>query len=141
LALYLNGTVGSAKYNDTKLWAQNAPKDTETIGVTYNQRRWNIGLFSKRVGEMWNDNGANHQALAIQPFDITNMFVNYQIGGSSQLSETRLKFAINNLTNSHSITAITAASTKSNDPAAGDILTLMSGRSVSVSLTLGFSPR
>jgi len=49
-AVYLNGTVGSAKYNDTGLWAQNAPKDTETIGVTYNMGSWNLGLFNKRVG-------------------------------------------------------------------------------------------
>jgi iron complex outermembrane receptor protein len=140
-AVYLNGTTGSAKYNDTKQWVQNAPKDTETIGVTYNLGSWNLGLFSKRVGQMYNDNGAAHQAVAIDPFNITNVFVNYQVGGASRLANTRIKFAINNLTNSHAITAITPASTKSNDPAAGDILTLMGGRSVSVSLTLGFSPR
>ena len=140
-AVYLNGTTGTAKYNDTKQWVQNAPSDTETIGATYNQRSWNLGLFSKRVGKMYNDNGAVHQAVPIDPFNITNVFVNYQLGGSSKLSNTRIRFAINNLTDSHAITAVTPASTKSNDPAAGDILTLMGGRSVSVSLTVGFSPR
>ena len=69
------------------------------------------------------------------------MFVNYQLGGSSKLSNTRVRFAVNNLTDSHAITAVTPASIKSNAPAAGDILTLMGGRSVSVSLTVGFSPR
>jgi iron complex outermembrane receptor protein len=69
------------------------------------------------------------------------MFVNYLVGGGSKLSQTRLRFAINNLTDSHAITAVTAASTKSNAPAPGDVLTLMGGRSVSVSLTVGFSPR
>jgi hypothetical protein len=49
--------------------------------------------------------------------------------------------AVNNLTDSHAITAVSAASAKSNASAAGDILTLMSGRSVSVSLTVGFSPQ
>ena len=141
IAVYLNATKGSAKYNDTGLWAQNAPSDTETIGLTYNQGSWNLGLFNKRVGQMYNDNGALHQAIPIDPFNITNMFVNYQVGGASRLSSTRIKFAINNLTDSHAITAVTAASTKSNDPAAGDILTLMGGRSVSVSLSIGFSPR
>src|SRR5262249_31432437 len=34
LALYLTATAGTAKYNDTRLWVQNAPSDTETIGVT-----------------------------------------------------------------------------------------------------------
>jgi iron complex outermembrane receptor protein len=140
-AVYLNGTTGTAKYNDTKQWVQNAPKDTETIGVTYNMGSWNVGLFNKRVGQMWQDNGAAHEAVAIDPFNITNLFVNYQLKGSSRLQETRIRFAVNNLTESHAITGVTPASTASNLPAAGDILTLMSGRSVSVSLTIGYSPK
>ncbi len=140
-AVYLNGTAGTAKYNDSSLWVQNAPKDTETVGVTYNMRNWNVGLFNKRVGQMWQDNGAAHQAVAIDPFNITNLFVNYQLKGSSQLQNTRIRFAVNNLTDSHAITGVTPASTASNVAAAGDILTLMSGRSVSVSLTIGYSPR
>jgi len=140
-AVYLNGTAGSAKYNDTHQWVQNAPSDTETIGVTFNQGNWNLGLFNKRVGQMYNDNNSIHQAVAIDPFNITNVFVNYQLGGSSKLSNTRIRFAVNNLTDSHAITAVTPASIKSNLAAPGDILTLMSGRSVSVSLTVGFSPR
>jgi len=141
LSLYLNGTSGTAKYTDTNLWVQNAPKDTETIGVTYNMGSWNAGLFSKRVGEMWQDNGSVHQAIAIDPFNITNLFLNYQLRGSSQVRNTRIRFAVNNLTDSHAITGITLASTKSNLPSSGDILTLMSGRSVSVSVTIGYSPR
>src|SRR5215467_9533564 len=140
-AVYLNGTAGSAKYKDTKQWVQNAPKDTETIGLTYNMGSWNVGLFNKRVGQMWQDNGAAHEAVAIDPFNITNLFLNYQLKGSSQLQNTRIRFAVNNLTDSHAITGVTPASTASNLAAAGDILTLMSGRSVSVSLTIGYSPR
>jgi len=140
-AVYLNATAGTAKYNDTQQWVQNAPKDTETIGLTYNMGSWNVGLFNKRVGEMWQDNGAAHQAVAIDPFNITNLFVNYQLRGGSVLQNTRIRFAVNNLTDSHAITGITPASAASNLPAAGDILTLMSGRSVSVSLTIGYNPR
>jgi iron complex outermembrane receptor protein len=141
LAVYLNATTGAAKYTDSDLWAQNAPSDTETIGLTYNLGSWNVGLFSKRVGQMYNDNGSLHQAIPIDPFDITNLFVNYTLKGSSRLANSRIRLAVNNLTDSHAITAVSAASTKSNDPAPGDILTLMSGRSVSVAVTVGFSPR
>jgi iron complex outermembrane receptor protein len=141
LAVYLNGSAGSAKYTDTHLWVQNAPRDTETLGVTYNQGSWNMGLFSKRVGKIYNDNGSSHQAIPIDPFNITNLFVNYRLRGSSRLSQSRIRFAVNNLSNSHAITAVSAASKKSNDPAPGDLLTLMSGRSVSVSFTVGFAPR
>jgi len=141
LAVYVNATKGTAKYTDSRLWVQNAPSDTETIGVTYNVGSWNVGLFSKRVGDMWNDNGSLHQAIPIDPFDITNLFVNYTIRGSSKLAQSRIRLAVNNLTNSHAITAITAASTKSNAPSSADILTLMSGRSVSMAFTVGFSPK
>ena len=141
LAVYLNATKGTAKYTDSDLWVQNAPSDTETIGVTYNLGNWNIGLFSKRVGQMYNDNTSLHQAIPIDPFNITNLFFNYTVRGSSRLSQSRLRLAVNNLTDSHAITAVSAASAKSNAAAPGDILTLMSGRSVSASLTVGFNPK
>ena len=140
-ALYLNATKGTAKYAGSHLWVQNAPSDTETIGLTYNLASWNVGLFSKRVGQMYNDNGSIHQAVPIDPFDITNFFVNYSLRGTTRLSQSRVRLAVNNLTDSHAITAVTPASTKSNAPAPGDILTLMSGRSVSVSLTVGLGTR
>jgi iron complex outermembrane receptor protein len=141
LAVYLNATKGSAKYTDSDLWVQNAPSDTETIGLTYNLGSWNVGLFSKRVGRMYNDNATLHQAIPIDPFDITNLFFNYTVKGSSRLANSRIRLAVNNLTNSHAITAVSAASAKSNAPAAGDILTLMAGRSVSMAFTVGFSAR
>ena len=141
VALYLNATKGSAKYRDSGLWVQYAPRDTETIGLTYNVGSWNVGLFNKRVGDMWNDNGNLHQAIPIDPFNITNLFVNYTLNGSSQLAQSRIRLAVNNLTDSHAITAVTAASTKSNAPSAGDILTLMAGRSASMAFTVGFSPK
>jgi iron complex outermembrane receptor protein len=141
VAVYLNATKGSAKYADTSLWVQNAPSDTETIGLTYNVGSWNVGLFNKRVGDMWNDNGSLHQAIPIDPFNITNLFFNYTVRGSSRLAQSRIRLAVNNLTNSHAITGITAASTKSNAPNAADILTLMSGRSVSVAFNVGLGPK
>ena len=72
LAIYMNGTAGSAKYASTGQWVQNAPKDTETLGLTFNRGSWNVGFFSKRVGQMYNDNGAVHQAFTIDPFTVAN---------------------------------------------------------------------
>ena len=106
LRVYLNGTVGSAKYNDTGLWAQNTPKDTETLGLTYNQGNWNFGLFNKRVGRLYNDNGAVHQAFTIDAFNLTNLFFNYTLRGTSKLSQSRIRLAVNNLTDSHAITGV-----------------------------------
>ena len=144
LAVYLNGTAGSAKYADTDQWAQNAPKDTETLGLTYNKGNWNFGFFNKRVGRLYNDNGAVHQAFVIDPFNITNLFFNYTLRGTSKLSQSRIRLAVNNLTDSHALTGVpqggTAKSTSA-APAPGDLLTVMPGRSVSVSFTVGFSPQ
>jgi iron complex outermembrane recepter protein len=139
VAVYLNATKGSAKYTDSNLWVQNAPSDTETIGLTYNVGSWNVGLFSKRVGDMWNDNSSLHQAIPIDPFNITNLFFNYTVKGSSRLAASKIRVAVNNLTDSHAITGVSAASAKSNAPNAADILTLMAGRSVSVAFTVGVS--
>jgi len=141
LAVYVNGTKGSARYSDSSLRVQNAPGDTETVGLTYNKGSWNVGFFSKRVGQMFNDNGNVHEAVALDPFNITNLFFNYTLRGSSRLAQSKVRLAVNNLTDSHAITGVTPASTKSNAPAPGDVLTLMSGRSVSVSFTVGFSPK
>jgi iron complex outermembrane receptor protein len=140
-AAYLNGTVGTATYNDTHQWVQNAPNNTGTVGLTYNMGSWNLGFFNKRVGRIFNDNGAVHEAIALDPFNITNLFVNYQLRGASKLHSTRLRFAVNNLTDNHAITGVSFAAKKSNVPSDGDLLTLMSGRSVSVSVTIGYSPR
>jgi iron complex outermembrane recepter protein len=144
LAVYLNGTAGSAKYQDTNQWVQNAPKDTETLGLTYNQDNWNFGFFNKRVGRLYNDNGAVHQAFTIDPFNITNLFFNYTVRGTSRLSQSRIRLAVNNLTDSHAITGVPQGATAKSTSAApnvGDLLTVMPGRSVSVSFTVGFATR
>jgi iron complex outermembrane receptor protein len=137
LAVYLNATKGSARYTDSDLWVQNAPSDTETLGLTYNLGSWNVGFFSKRVGQMYNDNASLHQAVPIDPFNITNLFFNYTVRGTSRLSQSRIRLALNNLTDSHAITAVSPASAKSNAASPGDILTLMAGRSAAVSFTIG----
>src|SRR6185295_16690624 len=58
MAVYLNGTKGTARYADSKLCFHNAPAATETVGLTYNRNSWNIGFFSKRIGTIYNDNGS-----------------------------------------------------------------------------------
>jgi iron complex outermembrane receptor protein len=141
LSIYGNISGGTAKYTDTGLWVQNAPSNTQTIGITYNKMGFNLGFFSKRVAGIWQDNGATHEAVQIDPFDITNLFLNYTFTKAGKLSQSRIRVSVNNLTDNHAITGVTPASTKSNLPAPGDVLTLMAGRSVSVAFTVGFSAR
>ena len=139
--LYGNGTAGSAKYADTQLWVASSPHDTETVGITYLRKNWDLGFFNKRIGQMYNDNGSNNQAIAIDPFNITNLFLNYTIKQASLLRGTKFRVGINNLFDQHNIVGVTPASTKSNAPAPGDFLSIMAGRSISVAVTFGFAPK
>ena len=109
MSLYLNGTLGAAKYHDTGLWVANAPRDTETEGLTWQQKNWSAGFFNKRVGKMYNDNGSVNQAVPIDPFSVSNLFVNYTIKNASFLRGSKLGLAVNNLFDNHNITGISPA--------------------------------
>jgi iron complex outermembrane receptor protein len=138
-SLYLNGTLGSAKYAKTGLWVQNAPKNTETIGLTYRVKSWDLGFFNKRIGPMYNDNGAVNQAVAIDPFNVSNLFLNYTVRGDSYLRGTKIRLGLNNLLDKHSIVGVTPA-LASSAASPNDILTLLPARSVSLTVTFGYAP-
>ncbi len=146
-SVYLNGTLGAAKYQGGKsytnggLWIANTPKNTEAVGLTYQVRNWDVGMFNKRVGTMYNDNGTINQAVTIDPFNVTNLFVNYTFKGDTYLRGTKVRFAINNLFDQHNIVGVVPFSTKSNGPAPGDTLTLLPARSISITMTFGYAPR
>jgi iron complex outermembrane receptor protein len=146
LSFYVNGTLGAAKYQEGRsyanggLWIANTPKNTEAIGLTYQQKNWDVGMFNKRVGTMYNDNGTINQAVTINPFNVTNLFFNYTVRGDSFLRGTKIRFAINNLLDQHNIVGVVPFSAKSNAPAPGDALTLLPARSVSITMTFGYAP-
>jgi iron complex outermembrane receptor protein len=140
LSLYLNGTEGQAKYNTTNQLYANAPGNTETAGLSFQRSAWDLGLFNKRVSNMWNANGANTQAVRIDPFEITNAYLNYTFKSESRFANTKLRLTFNNLFDQHYIVGVTPASTTSNAPAPGDLVTKLAGRSVAASVTFGLSP-
>jgi iron complex outermembrane receptor protein len=137
-SVYVNGTYGSAKYGNG-LWIANAPSDTETLSLNFKHAGWDAGVFAKRVGKLYNDNGATHQAVAIDSFVITNLFVNYTIDNlSSVAKQAKIQFGINNLFDKHSIVGVTPATTTTSVAAPGDVLTLLAARSLSLALTVSF---
>jgi hypothetical protein len=107
---------------------------------------------------MYNDNGSLtyningikipypvDQAIKIGAFNLANFFANYTIKNSSWLRGSKIGLAINNLTDNHAIVGITPAIAAtaavpfvSNS---GDLLNLLPGRSVMVTLTAGWAPR
>ena len=95
-SLYLNGSMGSAKYQEGNgfpnggLWEANSPSNVETVGVFWRRKNWDVGFLDKRVGTMYNDNGSLteiiggvplpvpvNQAITINPFTLLNFNVNY----------------------------------------------------------------
>jgi iron complex outermembrane receptor protein len=139
---------------------QQTPSDVETEGVTYQNKSWDLGLFNKRVGTEFQDNGAYHNQYTVNPFTLTNANLNYTVR-SGRLANTKFAMSFNNLLNEHSITSVQLAGSpvahtlSSNgiaytDPFRTDGQTLINGqdnvsilpaRSIMVSVTFGFSPK
>jgi iron complex outermembrane receptor protein len=163
LSFYINGTVGNAKYVSQMIpnskgvlavnpnynrWVANTPSDTEAFGLTYQQKHFDIGIFDKRVGSMWNDltlaNGATaNQIIPIDPFSVTNIYFNYVLANGSHFDQTKFRLSVNNLFDNHNIVGVTQAANAAAifAPGPADLLTLVPGRSVMMTVTLGISPR
>ena len=182
LSVYLNASVGRATYvgnlavncaptnckgapisvaAPSGLWVANTPSDVETEGVTYQRKAWDLGLFNKRVGTFYQDNGAYHNQATINPFSVTNAFFNYTLRTGGRFDQTKLRLSFNNLFDQHSMTgdsitgtaltqSISANGTTYVDPftttgptpiAGGDNISVIPGRSIMLSVTFGLSPK
>jgi iron complex outermembrane receptor protein len=163
-SMYVNGTLGSAKYQtgpnypNGGLWVADAPKNVETVSLLWHHNDWSVGLVDKRVGTLYNDNGSLpyvingisipfpvDQAYTINPFNVVNLFANYEIKNSSWLRGSKIGLAFNNLADSHNLVGITpgtaATLTAHYVESPNDQLNLLPGRSVMVTFTVGWAPR
>ena len=164
LSFYINASAGSAKYQtgvnipNGGMWVANTPSNTEAFGLTWQRKNWDVGIFDKRVGQMYNDNGSLSytingakipypvdQAIVIQPFSVTNFYINYTMKGASFLRGSKLNLSVNNLFDNHNLVGITpftaATAAVPFAPNALDQLNLLPGRSVMLSLTVGYAPK
>jgi iron complex outermembrane receptor protein len=163
-SVYLNGTLGSAKYQtgtnipNGGLWVANTPKNVETVSLLWRHKDWDLGLVDKRVGTLYNDNATLKylidgvqipypvdQAITINPFNIVNVFANYTVKSGSWLRGSKIGLAVNNLANSHNLVGVTPAIAPTASAPyvqnSGDLLNLLPGRSVMLTLTAGWAPR
>jgi iron complex outermembrane recepter protein len=140
LSLYVNGTEGQAKYNTINQLYANAPGNTEAAGLSFQRSNYDFGIFNKRVGNMWNSLGSNQQGIRIDPWEITNAYLNYTFKGESRFANTKLRLSFNNLFDEHYIIGVKAGSSKS-FPGPGDLLTKLAGRSIQMAVTFGLSPK
>jgi iron complex outermembrane receptor protein len=163
-SVYLNGTMGSAKYAEGAsypnggLWVQDTPKNVETAAFFWQHANCDLGLVDKRVGTLYNDNGSitykingvplsypANQAVTINPFNVLNAFANYTIKNGSFFRGSKIGLAIDNLANSHNIVGVMPATAAV--PGAlyvqspNDLLNILPGRSIMVTFTAGWAPR
>ncbi len=162
--LYVNGSLGSAKYQEGVnipnggLWVADTPKNIEAVSLLWRHKNFDLGFVDKRVGTMYNDNATFlytingikipypvDQAITINPFNLVNVFANYTIKNQSWLRGSRIGLAVNNLADSHNIVGVTPAIAPTATAAyvqnPGDLLNLLPGRSVLVTFTAGWAPK
>jgi iron complex outermembrane receptor protein len=138
------------------------PSDIETEALTYQRKTWDVGFFDKRVGTQYVDDAGYHNQATIPPFNMANFYFNYTIRSGSRFDQTKLRFAVNNVFNSSALDGNTPVGTPQTLPPVsanganyinpfvtngqaqvngGDQLTILAGRSMSISVIFGFSPK
>jgi iron complex outermembrane receptor protein len=163
-SLYGNASFGSAKYQtgpnypNGGEWVANTPGNVEGLSLLWQHGNFDMGIVWKRVGQYYNDNSTLSykingisipypvdQAVTINPFELTNVFLNYTIKNQSALRGTKIQLAINNLANSHNIVGITPGvaptATTPFVQSPLDQLNLLPGRSVTLTITGGYAPK
>jgi iron complex outermembrane receptor protein len=187
ISAYLNATYGNAYYRGeaaatatganastapvlevpvpSGINVQQTPSDTEAEGITYQNKAYDFGIFNKRVGTFYIDNGAYHNQATINPFSVTNLFFNYTLRTGGRFDQTKFRLSFNNIFNEHSITGdsivgavnpaapltqtVNGTAYTYNNPfitngptpiSGGDNISILPGRSIMVSLTFGLSP-
>jgi iron complex outermembrane receptor protein len=188
LGLYLNASYNSAKYvgnatvycngksaatcssstaalsipTPSGLWISNSPSDIEAEGLTYQHKGWDAGIFNKRVGTQRLDDSGFHNMASVDPFTLTNLFLNYTIRGGSRFDQTKIRLSFNNIFDEHNLTGdsiatkasaltINANGTTYADPfnatftsapvSGADAVSVLPGRSVMLSVTFGYGPK
>jgi iron complex outermembrane receptor protein len=185
LSFYLNASYDKANYHGTlaatctgtaaacatgpapvlnapsNLWVANTPSDLEAEALNYQSKAWDFGIFNKRVGTMYQDNGAYHNQATINPFTTTDLYLNYTVRNGGRFDQTKIRLSFNNLFNEHNITSdaitgtaapltINANGTTYADPfntagqtpvTGADAITVLPGRSVLLSVVFGLSPK
>ena len=144
-SLYASATAGTYKY-ENGLSVAGAPKDTESLALNYMQGPWKTNFSVKRVGKMYNDGASSTGALVNEAFQlnsvtVTNLFVNYTIKHPDAMTkETKVQLGVNNLFNEHKIVGIANATNGSSTaaPNVADLLTVLPGRSVNLTMTSSF---
>jgi iron complex outermembrane receptor protein len=148
-------TINPAVAPTPTAWVSVAPHDSESVGMTYQEKGLDFGIFGKRIGSRWNNIKTFYQTIPLDPFWMNNLFVNYNVHSHSIFDGSKIKLSINNLYDDHSIVAISAANDATNyygvngtkvtqslqrySPSWNDSIEKQAGRSIMLSVQLGLT--
>jgi iron complex outermembrane receptor protein len=93
--------------------------------------------------------------VPISSFDLVNLFLNYTVRNNSIFDQTKIGLSFNNLFNEEQTIGVTPANAAvpvvvggvnstylaNTTPAGGDLLSLLPGRSIMISVTFGLEPK
>ena len=132
VSLYANGSLNSAKDNQTGLWLQNAPNSTGALGVIYDKDGIYGSLIEKWVGSRYGDTA---QQVGLDPYGTLDMALGYTIDSPMNgVGKTTVKLQLDNLLDTTKIFALAG-----NTAAAGTPLYwTVAGRSAFVTLSTAF---
>ena len=139
---YTNGSINSAKSNETGKQISGAPLVTAALGGLYNQGQWAGSLIYKLTGATaqkdYTNSVAYYDYYKVAAYGNLDMGVSYTMKNVSAFTKTlKLQLNVFNLTNSQQVTAITAkSSTSTGSPF--DTYIYQAPRSLQVSLKADF---
>ena len=138
LSLYLNASYDKAVYSGGSLAAvctgtaaacaatpaptfntpgglnvQQTPSDIETEGLLYQKGSWDAAFFNKRIGTYFVDSpNGYHNAYTINPFSLSDAYVNYTIRSGGRFNNTKLRLDFTNLFANSNVNGITLANSR-----------------------------
>ena len=100
-SLYANGSLNSAKDNETHQWLPNAPETTGAIGGIYSQDGLYASLLGKWVGSRF---GSAGQTQGLQPIFTLDGSVSYELSHLfSGIKQTTVQLQVDNITDTTKI--------------------------------------
>jgi iron complex outermembrane recepter protein len=131
---YANGSLNSAKSQQTGQWIANAPDATAAFGMIYNRNGVYGSLIEKWVGSRFGDVG---QTQGLQPYGVLNASLAYthkKNEGPAWLPAGTFRLVFDNLLNTTVINGLAGYTVANNTP----LYWTVPGRAVFASATLTF---
>jgi iron complex outermembrane receptor protein len=131
VALFVNGSLNSAKAKDTKLQVSKAPKGTAAAGILYKHGPVKFSLIDKYTGPQYADD-ADTPAYRIAPYHNAILSMGYDFG------MFEVEGTVSDLFDSEKVTSIDINDGPAGDIAGNDQYHFQPGREASISLKAKF---